>query len=95
MQLGNEEAVFLIDMISLKESETFDKVMEYLFNHQKIKIISFSFKNDIKELHTRAPTLKFINRMSNLYDIEEMYLNIYGIQEKTSLNKIAEHILNK
>ena len=69
--------------------------MEYLFNHEKIKMISLSFKNDIKELQARAPTLGFFNKLSNLHDIGEIYSKIYGIYGKNSLSKIAEHLLNK
>lgn len=95
LQLGNEKDVYLIDMISLWNSEVLDNALNELFTANNVKIVALDFANDIKEIQTRTPNFKFINNTKNLYDLDVIYQAVFDLKLKTSLSKISEQLFNK
>jgi hypothetical protein len=53
LQLGNEEKVFLIDLVKLNCSNVLDKTLSEVFSSKHVKVVAMDFRNDVKEIILR------------------------------------------
>jgi len=93
LQIGNKTDIFLVDMIALNESEVLDELLIKVFD--KSNILGMSFHNDLRELGTRCPKLKFFKKINNLYDVQPMFSSLYQQNKGMGLSKIVDHIIGQ
>lgn len=90
LQIGDREDIFLIDLVSLSNSEKLISILKEVFENPDIDIIGMDFRNDIKELTLRLTEFQIIS----YYDIKKIYQQCFG-EGGHRLTQMAEHLLKK
>jgi hypothetical protein len=93
LQIGNKEHVYLFDIAALYEWEALDDLLNHTF--ENCNIIGMSFHNDLRELGSRCPKLKFFKKINNLYDVQPIYASLYNQKEGMGLSKIVEAVIGQ
>ena len=93
LQLSDERNSFLIDLISLANSQVLDLVLTELFTHEKTVCIGFSFKSDMDVFAKHLPKMNFYKYMRNFIDAQTYYSKVLIAGQQTGLAKVAAEVL--
>ena len=69
LQLSSVTAVFLVDLVALKESSALDKMLVTIFTHPNTLSIAFSFESDLSVFKKSFPNMHFYKTFTNFIDL--------------------------
>jgi len=93
LQLSDERNAYLIDLVSLANSQVLDQVLTELFTNEKTICIGFSFKSDMDVFAKHLPKMNFYKYMRNFIDAQTYYSKVFVAGQQTGLAKVASEVL--
>ena len=94
LQLSDETDAFLIDLVSLANSQVLDQVLTELFTFERTICIGFAFKSDLDVFGKHLPRMNFYKYIHNFIDAQTYYSRVCVAGQQTGLAKVAKEVLN-
>ena len=95
LQLSDSNTAYLIDLVSLSNSQQLDQVLCEVFTNKDTVCVGFSFKSDLDVFSKYLPLMNFYKLFANFIDVQSYYSEVCLEKKATiGLAKVAKHILD-
>ena len=95
LQLGNDKAAYLIDLVALSNHKGLDDILTQVFTHENTLCIGFSFRSDLEMFAQFFPAMQFYKKFSKFVDVQEYYMKLYELDNQIGLAKVALDLFKK
>ena len=94
LQIGNKEAVFLIDLIALEKNTELDYTLYSLFTNDKTTCIGFDF-NSALSVKSALKQMDFYQDFSNFVDVQDKFGQLFTQNKRFGLNYVMDYLFQK
>lgn len=73
LQISGKNAVFLVDLLALKDSLVLDQTLTRIVSNESSTVIGFDFRHDKMEFSRKLPLFGFIMQIKRFIDVQAYY----------------------
>ena len=91
-QLSSETDAFVIDLVTLANSQMLDQMLTEIFTDDRSLCLGFAFASDTSMFKQSLPNMNFFKRFARFLDIQTYWQAIKKEKNQTGLAKVVEVI---